>query len=559
MDFVLTLHSPLPWVLHHGRWPHGSDWLCEAAVDTYLPLVVALETLDHQRVQAPITLGVTPILANQLAHPDFRVELEAFFAQRLEACDEAVEEFRGTPDAPLVPIAQFWRARMARLRRVARRHDYDITGMLGRLARQGRIELLSSAATHGFLPLLGRDESIRLQLLMGRAEHRRLFGLEARGCWAPECAYRPAGPWSPDPQAPAQPWRTGIETHLRDAGFDHFYVDSHLASAGRMLGLYGEQFVDGIREPSEVPLDTVYPRSPYRAYDLLPDRGAPVAALVRDPESSQRVWSRYHGYPGDGGYLEFHKIHWPGGLKFWRVTRTSVGPGAKRSYDANVARARSHGHAADYAALLVRLTGETQPLGGELVVAPFDTELFGHWWFEGVDWITDLYRALQRQATVSPATATAHLDRRTGGHPTISLVEGSWGANGDFSMWLNPGTAWTWHRLWALEERFWSIAPRILSSTGEPAREILAQATRELLLAQSSDWQFIISTGAAADYAERRFVEHCEGAEGLLAGLEAGSDESLASARELAGRLGQVDDPFPDPLPVLRAAMEAPK
>ena len=121
MDFVLTLHSHLPWVLHHGRWPHGSDWLCEAAVDTYLPLLVALDTLDHQRIPAPITLGVTPILANQLAHPDFRHELEAFFTQRLEACDEAIAEFTGAGDTGLVPIAAFWRARMARLRRVARR------------------------------------------------------------------------------------------------------------------------------------------------------------------------------------------------------------------------------------------------------------------------------------------------------------------------------------------------------------------------------------------------------------------------------------------------------
>ncbi len=557
MDFVLTLHSHLPWVLHHGRWPHGSDWLCEAAVDSYLPLLVALDTLDRQGVAAPVTLGVTPILANQLAHPDFRVELEAFFAQRLEACDEAETDFSGTADEHLIPIAQFWRTRLARLRRVARRHNYDLVGLLGRLARQGRIELLSSAATHGFLPLLSRDESIRLQLFLGRGEHRRLFGLEPKGCWVPECAYRPAGPWAPDPEAPANPWRTGIETHLRAAGYDHFYVDSHMAAAGQTLGLYGEtDFVDGVREPAVAPLDRLYPRSPYRAYHLVPDRGAPVAALVRDPQSSLRVWSRYHGYPGDSGYLEFHKIRWPGGLKLWRVTGTDVDLGGKEPYDHNVARARAHRHAADYATLLGTLARSAAPLGGEVIVAPFDTELFGHWWFEGMDWIGDFYRALRRQDRVAPVTASTHVERRGTTPPVIALAEGSWGANGDFSKWLNPGTTWTWRRLWPLEDRFWEVARRLGPPDGGIRSGILAQATRELVLAQSSDWQFIISTGAAADYAEQRFAGHCEALDGLLAGLEQGTEPALAEAAALARKLGEVDDPFPDPLPAVLAALE---
>lgn len=558
MDFVLTLHSHLPWVLHHGRWPHGSDWLCEAAVDSYLPLLAALDALDRQGVPAPITLGVTPILANQLEHPDFRTELEAFFAQRLEACDEAEAEFAGTADAPLVPIIGFWRSRLRRLRRVARRHDYQLTAVLGRLARQGRIELLSSAATHGFLPLLARDESIRLQLLLGRAEHRRIFGLEPRGCWVPECAYRPAGPWAPDEMAPASPWRTGIETHLRHAGFDHFYTDSHLAAAGHTLGLYGEtDFVDGIREPEEVELDAVYPRSPYRAYRLIPDRGAPVSALVRDPQSSLRVWSRYHGYPGDTGYLEFHKIRWPGGLKLWRVTGMDIDLGEKLPYDHNVARARAFHHAADYAGLLGGLSRSAAAIGGEVIVAPFDTELFGHWWFEGMDWIGDTYRFLSRQNRVNPVTASRFLDTSARVQPVIALAEGSWGANGDFSKWYNPETTWTWHRLWPLEERFWTVVPKLLGTAGDAGRQVLSQATRELVLAQSSDWQFIISTGAAADYAERRFREHCDGLDGLLAGLEDGSAEALDRAGALAERLGAVNDPFPDPLPVLSAVVEA--
>jgi 1,4-alpha-glucan branching enzyme len=556
MDFVLTLHSHLPWVLHHGRWPHGSDWLCEAAVDTYLPLLAALEVLEHQQIAAPLTLGVTPVLANQLAHPDFGRELEAFLAQRLVACDEAVDDFSSSGEETLVPLARYWGVRLRRLQRLLRRCGSDLVRPLRRHAEAGRIELISSAATHGFLPLLARDESIRFQLRLGRQEHRRLFGTDPAGCWVPECAYRSDGAWAPDPSAPGRAWRAGVESHLRAAGFDYFFTDSHMAKAGRTLGLYGEpDVVDGIREPAEAPLEAVYPRNPYRGYDLAVPDGAPVAVLVRDPQSSLRVWSRYHGFPGDGGYLEFHKIRWPGGLKFWRVTGMDVDLGGKLPYDVNVARARAHRHAGEYTTLLLSLAAAATSLGGEVIAVPFDTELFGHWWFEGVDFLGDTYRALARQSTVRPVTAGEFLGRRTERRATITLTEGSWGANGDFSMWLNPETLWTWQRLWSLEERFWTLARTQLSAAPPLRPSVWAQAARELLLAQSSDWQFIISTGAAADYAERRFQEHCDGLSALLEGLEAGSGADGAALDALAGRLRQVNDLFPEPLGALRAAL----
>lgn len=200
--FVLMLHSHLPWVLHHGRWPHGSDWLCEAAVDTYLPLVEALRALDAEGIAAPVTIGVTPILANQLAHPDFRTELAQFFAQRLEACDAAPASLARTGESSLVPIVGFWRERYQRLQALFEAIGGDLVAELRRLANAGRVELVSSAATHGFLPLLACDESIQLQLRTGAAEHRRLFGRAAEGCWLPECAYRPRGPWAPAADAP---------------------------------------------------------------------------------------------------------------------------------------------------------------------------------------------------------------------------------------------------------------------------------------------------------------------------------------------------------------------
>jgi 1,4-alpha-glucan branching enzyme len=189
---------------------------------------------------------------------------------------------------------------------------------------------------------------------------------------------------------------------------------------------------------------------------------------------------------------------------------------------------------------------------GAVVVAPFDTELFGHWWFEGPEFLAGVYRELSaRRSAARPTTAKRHLDD----HPTRAAVRmppGSWGANGDFSMWLGPRTAWTWERLWPLEERFWDVAPAALMSAS--ARDVLAQAAREMLLAQSSDWQFIISTGAAADYAEQRFQEHCAAAEQLVAALGAAGGVR-ENARTRAAELAQRNAIFPDILPAVSAAL----
>ncbi len=326
MDFVLTLHSHLPYVLHHGRWPHGSDWLCEAALDTYLPLLEVLQALDAQRVPAPLTIGFTPVLANQLANPSFTTELEAFFDQRATACAEAPAGLAETGDTALLPLVEFWKARFARLRNLFHSIDCDIVSAFRRLQDEGRLEIIGSAATHGYLPLLARDESIRLQLAVGRSEHRRLFGRDPAGCWVPECAYRPrAGP------------RPGIEEQLGAAGFRYFFTDAHLAQAGDALGSYGEVPLGAERFDAERPEMRAKPegpivRSPYQAYRVTQARSRrPVAALVRDPRSSMQVWSRHLGYPGDGSYLEFHKIRWPGGLKLSARVRLGLRSWSHRS------------------------------------------------------------------------------------------------------------------------------------------------------------------------------------------------------------------------------------
>jgi 1,4-alpha-glucan branching enzyme len=540
MDFVLALHSHLPYVLHHGRWPHGSDWLCEAVLDSYLPLLEQLQDLAAAGTRAPVTIGFTPVLANQLTSPAFAGELEAFFDQREAACNEAPASLATTGDTALLPLVDFWRSRFRRLRQLFYSLDRDIVAAFRRLQDAGRLEIIGSAATHGYLPLLARDESIRLQLAVGRREHRRLFGRDPVGCWLPECAYRP--------RRGAQ---RGVEEHLAAAGFRYFFTDAHLAQAGDSLGSYGEVPLGAERFDAERP-DTAAPpaaravRSPYRAYRVTPPRAKPsVAALVRDPRSSMQVWSRHHGYPGDEWYLEFHKIRWPEGLKLWRVTGPGVDLGAKRPYEPAAALGRSREHAGHFAHLLAGIAGER---GAQVVAAPFDTELFGHWWFEGTDFLAAVYRELRHHPGVRPATAGEHLADHAA-RVGLRLAEGSWGVNGDHTMWRNDRTAWTWQRLSALEGAFWAAAPRALASPA--TRPVLAQAARELLLAQASDWQFMISTGAVPDYAERRFRQHCDDTDRLLAALTSGgSGDGVALATELERR----DELFPN---VLEAVAEA--
>jgi len=543
MDFVLTLHGHLPYVLQHGRWPHGSVWLCEAAFDSYLPLIEALQALEREKIAAPITLGITPVLANQLAHPAFVSEFEAYMARRIEGAAGAPAHLSASGDAQLVPIAKFWHDRLTRLLALFRSLDGDLVAAFRGFEDRGRIELISSAATHGFLPLLARDESIRLQLAVGVAEHKRLFGRAPTGCWLPECAYRPGGPWGPAGARP-QSYRAGTDEHLAAAGYRYFFVDTHLVRAGEALG-YPD--IDAIPVTGE--------RTPYVAYRVASAKRLPhdLFALVRDPKASSQVWSRAQGYPGDEWYLEFHKIRWPDGLRLWRVTGSGVDLGGKQRYDPGAAGNSARNHAEHFASVLretaKRIAAE-QPARAPapVVTAPFDAELFGHWWFEGVDFVEQLYRQLAKNG-VRPVTARKHIgDGKS--RPTIQLTEGSWGKNGDFSMWLNEQTSWTWKRLWALEEAYWAVAAKALGGGPKP-RAVLAQATRSMLLAQASDWQFIISTGEAADYANQRFDEHCGQAEDLVRVLASGKIDDATMQRVEA--LGAQDSIFPN---VLRSIAE---
>jgi 1,4-alpha-glucan branching enzyme len=290
MDVVLALHAHIPYVLHHGRWPHGSTWLAEAAVDSYLPLADSLCALRDEHIPAHFTVGFTPVLAAQLASPALACELEAFLGERIAACDDAPARMIGADRDALLPVAAYWRARWAHALKRLRALDGDLLAPFRALEADGRVELMTSAATHALLPLLARDESIHLQLDAGKREHARHFGHRPTGCWLPECGYRPAGEWDPLPAARRKVNRAGLEDHVAAAGFRYFFVGAHVARAGAPPDDYAVPHA--FTEARAV-------RSPYRTYRV--STSPPlhdVHVLPRDPETAMLVWSRNDGYPG---------------------------------------------------------------------------------------------------------------------------------------------------------------------------------------------------------------------------------------------------------------------
>jgi len=239
-------------------------------------------------------------------------------------------------------------------------------------------------------------------------------------------------------------------------------------------------------------------------------------AFARDPRTTLQVWSRDFGYPGDACYLEFHKKHWPGGFRYWRVSENRADLGAKAIYEPECAADRIRAHAAHFVDLLARTVGEAAETSGPaLICAPYDAELFGHWWYEGPAWIEEVGRLIAR-SSIRPRT----LGNALSSHPpreSVTLREGSWGDGGDHRVWLNGETEWIWERIYDAEARLWDLVAK-LPAEGCPLllTRLLAQAGRELLLLQASDWPFLVTTGSARDYAEGRITTHAAAVTRLL-------------------------------------------
>ncbi len=536
-SFTFVLHSHLPWVLHHGRWPHGVDWLNEAAAETYLPLWRVL----HERAAAGrplgVTLGLSPVLCEQLAHPDFHAEFASYLDQKIGAAVDDRAYFARTGETALAALAARWeRFYRASLEDFMGPRGPNLVARFRRLEEGGAIEIITCGATHGYFPLLGSDAAIAGQVRTARAAHRRHFGRDPRGIWLPECGYRPAGPWvSPlDPQS-APVMRRGVDEIVAEQGLRYFFVDTHLLSGGQPLGVYADRF-EALRHVihDEGGAAPAQERLPYRPYRV--GRAAEVACFGRDAVTAIQVWSGEHGYPGDPAYLDFHKKRFPGGHRYWSVTHPRADLAHKQVYQPEVAEGRAPEHAGHFVGLLERVLGGAaeRQAAPPVVCAMFDTELFGHWWFEGPRFVAAVLDRLG-PAGIEAVSAGAYLERHAP-REGVELPEGSWGDGGRHQVWLNDDTRWTWGPIHAAEARFERLARQAAGAGADPLLErLMGQAGRELLLLEASDWQFLITTFAARDYAELRLAEHAESFERLAA---------LAARRLEGGQLAEADEAF---------------
>jgi 1,4-alpha-glucan branching enzyme len=481
--FTLVLHTHLPWLAHHGRWPVGEEWLYQSWAAAYLPLLRVLRTLAEEGRHRLLTLGVTPVVAAQLDDPycldgmhhwlanwQLRAAEAASLSEPTALRDFGVRECAAAGQA-LDDFALLWR--------------HGASPLLRGLVDAGTIDLLGGPLAHPFQPLLA-PRLREFALAEGLADARQRLGHTPTGIWAPECAYAP-----------------GLECDYAAAGVSHFMVDGpslHGDTArGRRVG------------------------------------GTDVIAFGRDLQVSYRVWSPKSGYPGHAAYRDFHTYDHRTGLKPARVTGHNVAPADKARYDPQRADAAVDTHVADFVELVRRrLSAESERIGRPAhVIAAFDTELFGHWWYEGPAWLARVLRALPdagvRLGTLSDAIAAGFV-----GDP-VELPPSSWGSGKDWQVWAGEKVADLVQLNAEVVDTALAVVDKALTQTASldgpiPRDRVADQILRETLLTVSSDWPFMVSKDSAADYARYRAHLHAHATREIAAALASGR-------REVAQRL----------------------
>lgn len=484
--FALVLHTHLPWLAHHGTWPVGEEWLHQAWATSYQPLFALLRQRAEKGLRGQLTLGVTPILAAQWDDP-YLLEahhtwLGYWQTRAIGMAGEREIDRRTTgqreyalASTALTDFESHWSA--------------GGSAALRPLLDSGVIEVLGGPLTHTFTPLIPAGFA-RDSLTAGLDDAHRRWGSRPTGSWAPECA-----------------WEPGMEAILATAGVEHLVLDgpSLLGSGATTASAW-----------------------------LLGDTD--VRVVGRDLEVTYRVWSPRRGYPGNRWYRDFHTFDHEWGFQPRRVTGPHVDPLQKAPYEADRARAQVDRDARDFVDVVVRRLNELSTVTSDpLVVAAFDTELFGHWWHEGPMWldrILDLLPTAGVQVTGLESAATNPVGR-------VTPERGSWGLGKDWHIWTGPRD---------IVDRQRDLVDDVLTvldkthprQSRSPAHD---QLIRETLLALSSDWAFMVSHDTAADYAHGRFTGHADAALSIMHALW---DEDLASASARAAQAGQRDYPFGD-------------
>jgi 1,4-alpha-glucan branching enzyme len=477
----IVLHAHLPFVRHpeHEKFLEEA-WLFEATTETYLPLLQIMNGWARDGMDARLTLTLSPTLCAMLRDP----LLQDRYTRHLDGLIELAEKeiHRTHWDRAYHELAWMYHNRFCTLRDTYLEYGRDVVGAFRKLQELGKLEIITTAATHAFLPLLAsHPPAVRAQILVARDHYRSHFGCDPRGIWLPECAYF-----------------EDVETFLQEANLRWFIVDTHGVLHAR-------------------------PRPRYGVYaPVFTPNG--IAAFGRDLESSRQVWSKHEGYPGDPRYRDFYrdigfdldfdyvKPHLPTpehrgftGLKYFRITGTAE----KQIYQRSAALHAAAEHAGHF---LNARVAQIQHLGGildrpPLVLAPYDAELFGHWWYEGPEFLDYFVRkAYYDQQAFTLITPEDYLRR----HPTNQIATpspSSWGEEGYARVWLNEKNEWIYPHLQVAQERMTALVKRFPKPDALRARA-LRQAGRELLLAQASDWPFMLRTGTSPDYARKRVKDH---------------------------------------------------
>ncbi len=509
-DLALVLHAHLPYVRSGEPGSLEEDWYFQALQECYLPLLEVLERAAADPEQRPrLTLGLSPTLLSLLSDRALNSRFPVWLALRrtlLDGADPDLGRPAGALQHTLTAIEAQWREM-----------EGDLLPRFRRLQEQGVLDLITCGATHGYLPLL-RDspEAVRAQLLTAVREHQRLLGQRPLGIWLPECAYY-----------------EDLDRLLAECGLRYSLLDGH----GLLHGL---------------------PRPRYGVYAPICSP-AGVAFFARDSESTLPVWSASQGYPGDGTYREFHRdLGWdlpeadlealgihdrrPLGLKLHRVTAQGCPLDAKAPYDPQRAAERLKEHAEAFlrgrAAQMGQLAATIEP--PPLLVAPFDAELFGHWWFEGPLFLAELFR----QGPALDVRFTHLRDVLSEGRAlqVCRPAPSSWGQGGYHDYWLNDTNAWVVAE-WQRASR--AMVQRVNRGVGSTAqRALLTQAGRELLLAQSSDWSFILRAGTTTGLARERIRRHLDRFWRLMDAIERGTElpeEWLAGVEREDGLFPQLN------------------
>ncbi len=478
----LILHAHLPFVRHPEHEDFlEEDWLFEAITESYIPLLKRFERLEEEGVFYRIAVSLSPTLVAMLN--DWL--LQERYLKRLNGLVElaAKEVERTRWDARLNRLALMYHWLFEDTRRTyVDKYSKDLVSAFRRLGATGHVELLTCAATHGYLPLLDLNRNaVRAQVEIACRQHERNFGVRPKGLWLPECGYSP-----------------GIDEVLKECGIRYFFTDTHGVLHATPRPRYG------VFAPIYCPTG--------------------VAVFGRDMESSKQVWSAREGYPGDYWYREFYRdigfdldydyvkpylhggVRGQTGVKYHRIT----GPGDDKDlYEPDRALEKAAEHAGNFVFNRRRQVEHLAGLLGRppVIVAPYDAELFGHWWFEGVTWLDFVIRkCADERSALELTTPTEYLSinpRNQVAAPSMS----SWGWKGYNEVWLEPSNDWIYRHLHRAAADMVELAR--MGSGGDPLKErALKQAAREILLAQSSDWAFIMKTGTTVEYAVRRTKEH---------------------------------------------------